>query len=205
MAKQAAFAFIKSKMSQPKYEPDDEDQEVFAKAKKELAEIRCEFYRSEIKTRLGDFRMPTLPMRPSALPDNDYALLDSLDKARGRGWNDIQSSRLSRTFGLWRGAVIKAEMQGKANLELLLSNAQYLDDMGYDDDLNELAAFILHQYGLSVPPIPKGELEIRRIAEESVRHRSVLSDMLLTEDRSNARSRKSRDNDPQSMIFDFRE
>jgi hypothetical protein len=152
-------------------------------AEVELLDSKVEHYRANIKPILGAYRRPVVPVRPASLPEDDFELLDALDAARGHGFTSDAEKLLAKTFGIWRGSVMRAELVSEGNIIVLLGAARALDAMGDIAEFEYLAMFILREYGLNLPPVPVDDFEVRDVANRCAREAEILPTMLLTERR----------------------
>ncbi len=162
--------------------PDHErSQQDLAESEYELMATEREYYRQNIQAVLMAFKIPTMPERPDIFPDDNEDLLDVINSIRSKHKPTGEEFAFLKIFGLWRGAIMKAEIVSVGRLCTLLSSSRALD---YTDDIEafeELSRFVLAEYGVNLPPVPKSSKESRIIAGRACRQNQLLPDILLTE------------------------
>jgi len=164
--------------------PSRERDEVCYEAKTEYQIAHCGYYVEDIQPNLKAYRKSLAPLRPSSLPSSDMDLIDELYKARGTAYSNKKSKITAMTFGAWRSAVLYSEGISAGNLTFLLRFTVSLREMGLRAELLDLAKFLLYEYGLNLPPYPDTEKEIRDVAWLHARRKDLLSDHLLTEEKT---------------------
>lgn len=161
--------------------PNKEKKQMLFDSKIEYMKSHCEYYCSNVEPYLNAYRRPAVPLRPSNLPDNDHELIELLHQARGTNYRTKQTMMTSMVFGVWRSEVMRIEGISVGNVTLLMRFIVSLNEMNYRNEFNKLCEFLLHKYGINIPPIYESEKDIRKIAWLACRRRDVISDRLLME------------------------
>ena len=125
---------------------------------------------------VGDLRArgrPTVPERPLSCPDDDHALREALRRAERARIPSVEDRTLLCEHGEWRAARWRAEHEGAGRALELLCAARNLEKLATDPVVlaarEEIAAFLLSEWGYALPLETPAYFQARDIADKLAR------------------------------------